>query len=136
MLLCMCMVRGHASTKVRSCAQDYESLKEHLKGEAVKEFIKYTAKENVRCPTCKSINRVCNAISLHALRRSDQQLTLLYLTYCVHYADSGLYDPRHHHPLGSACPVRALAVLVWNGIHCNLAGGSAAFALAWLGGRL
>ena len=32
-------------------AQDYESLKEHLKGEAVKEFIKYTAKENVRCPS-------------------------------------------------------------------------------------
>lgn len=30
------------------CSQDYESLKDHLKGEAVKEFIKYTAKENVR----------------------------------------------------------------------------------------
>lgn len=46
----MCM-RVDNQAQVWSCTQDYESLKEHLKGEAVKEFIKYTAKENVRNPT-------------------------------------------------------------------------------------
>ena len=65
----------------RPCAQDYESLKEHLQGEAVKEFIKYTAKENVRLPTPWNIIRDISAISLHASYINSK--ILLCLTVCV-----------------------------------------------------
>ncbi len=39
-----CSATRNALPRDLICPQDYESLKEHIKGEAVKEFIKYTAK--------------------------------------------------------------------------------------------